>query len=146
MILIGDTGGVIAAFNRSSLLYASAREALFSSSSMIVAPLVLLELEHIMTRDFGRGAAYSVNDWLLKNAQSQRVMIPDVSEKDLRQARTVQNRYLDLELDLTDALNVVLAARYRTDCVLTTDERDFRAITPLTHHLAFRILPADTGQ
>lgn len=143
MILIGDTGGIIAAFNRGSAIYTAAREAMFSAPAMSVSPLVMLELEHIMTRDFGRSAAYSINDWLLKSAQSHRVVIPDVSATDLQQTRAVQNRYLDLELDLTDALNVVLAFRHRTNRLLTTDERDFRAITPLTHHTGFQLLPAD---
>jgi hypothetical protein len=39
----------------------------------------------------------------------------------------------------------VLADRYRTDRIFTLDQRDFRAITPLTAGIgAFRILPADT--
>ncbi|GAA4232966.1 putative nucleic acid-binding protein [Streptosporangium album] len=49
-----------------------------------------------------------------------------------------------LRLDLADAVGVVLADRYRTNRILTLDQRDFRAIEPLTHGLtAFHILPAD---
>ena len=43
---------------------------------------------------------------------------------------------------LTDAMNVALAAAYRTDAMLTTD-RHFRMIRPLTGHPAFRLLPDD---
>jgi len=39
-------------------------------------------------------------------------------------------------------VNVALAARYRTDAVLTLDRRDFRA-RPLTPHKYFRLLPDD---
>lgn len=59
----------------------------------------------------------------------------------LRVARRVQNRYLALRLDLTDATNVSLAERYETVAVLTLDRRDFRAISPLTGDAAFRLLP-----
>jgi hypothetical protein len=34
--------------------------------------------------------------------------------------------------------------RYKTDCLFTLDQRDYRAIEPLTPGLtAFRLLPAD---
>ena len=42
-----------------------------------------------------------------------------------------------------DAVNVALAAQYRTDAVLTLDRRDFRAMRPLTPHKRFRLLPDD---
>lgn len=52
-------------------------------------------------------------------------------------------RYASLQLDLADAVNVVLAARFQTNVVLTLDHRDLRAVRPLTHHAAFRLLPDD---
>ncbi len=52
-------------------------------------------------------------------------------------------QYADLELDLADALNVAVAADYRTNAVLTLDHRDFRAVRPLTSHDAFLLLPDD---
>ena len=49
-----------------------------------------------------------------------------------------------LMVDLADAVGVVLADRYRTDAIFTLDQRDYRAITPLTPQFAaFRILPSD---
>ena len=58
-------------------------------------------------------------------------------------ARLVQQHHAGLDLDLADAVNVALAAQYRTDAMLTLDRRDFRAIRPLTPHKWFRILPDD---
>lgn len=69
--------------------------------------------------------------------------MPTVSADLLRVARRVQNKYLAVRRDLTDATNVSLAERYETVAVLTLDRRDFRAITPLTGHAAFRLLPDD---
>ncbi len=63
---------------------------------------------------------------------------------DLVAAHEVRQKYEGLRLDLADAVGVVLADRYRTDRIFTLDQRDFRAITPLTKGLkAFRILPFD---
>lgn len=50
---------------------------------------------------------------------------------------------VDLALDLTDALHVVLSRVFQTNAILTKDHRDFRAIRPLTGQTAFCILPAD---
>ena len=72
-----------------------------------------------------------------------RVLVPEVSAATLRTARTVQDRYAELKLDLADSVNVVLAEKYETHTVLTLDRRDFRAIRPLTRHPAFRLLPDD---
>jgi predicted nucleic acid-binding protein len=55
----------------------------------------------------------------------------------------VQKQYASLDLDLADAVNVALAAQYRTDAVLTLDRSDFRAMRPLTTHEWFRLLPDD---
>ncbi len=55
------------------------------------------------------------------------------------QAQAVSRHYTDLEL--ADAVNVALAAEYRTDAILTLDRRDFRAMRPLTPHKWFRLLP-----
>ncbi|MEU0102863.1 hypothetical protein [Streptomyces sp. NPDC006267] len=63
---------------------------------------------------------------------------------DLRTAQEVRQKHEGLGLDLADAVGVVLADRYRTDRIFTLDQRDFRAMSPLTPGLnAFRILPAD---
>ncbi|MEP6814688.1 MAG: hypothetical protein ABI873_03950 [Marmoricola sp.] len=51
--------------------------------------------------------------------------------------------YLDLRLDLADAVNVAFAAQFHTNVVPTLDHRDFRAIQPLIDHRAFLLLPDD---
>lgn len=72
-----------------------------------------------------------------------RIEIADTTSTLLRRMLAVRRAYVDLNLDLVDAVAVVLAAEYRTDVVLTLDRRDFRAIRPLTGHGAFRLLPDD---
>lgn len=143
MILIGDTSGLIAAFNSSAPEHATARRVLQEAGSTVVSPLVLLEIEHVITRNANRDTAYGVNDWLLAQESAGRVEIGTVATELLRTARRVQRRYRDLRLDLTDAVNVALAERYETSDILTLDRRDFRAVAPLTRHPAFRVLPDD---
>lgn len=62
----------------------------------------------------------------------------------LTAAHEVQGKYAGLELDLADCVGVVLADVYQTDRIFTLDQRDFRAVRPLTAKFdAFKILPAD---
>jgi len=45
---------------------------------------------------------------------------------------------------ITDALNAVLADRYDTNEILTTDQRHFRVVVPPSRKFdSFRLLPAD---
>lgn len=71
--------------------------------------------------------------------------MPEITEDHLGAAQSVRVRYtaFDLDLDLADAVNVALAADYDTDAIPALDRRDFRAVRPLGHHKAFRVLPDD---
>ncbi|MBQ1157590.1 PIN domain-containing protein [Streptomyces sp. A73] len=143
MIVVGDTSGLVAALNASDPEHDAARTAMRQAALTVVSPLVILEIEHITTRNVDRRAAHGVNDWLLAQERTGRLTIPELSVDTLRKARMVQNRYAALRLDLTDAVNVVLAEAYDTEVILTLDRRDFRAVTPLTGNHAFRLLPDD---
>jgi predicted nucleic acid-binding protein len=90
---------------------------------------------------FGSRARTAIVDFIIDKLQQSRFQIPETGLETLTAARLVQQRYA--ALDLADAVNVVLAGRYRTDAVLTLDRRDFRAISPLTPHKWFRLLPDD---
>lgn len=143
MIVVADTSGLVAAFNTADPEHQPARSSLIGAALTVVSPLVLLEIEHVTTRNVGRTAALAINDWLLAQERTGRVAIAPVSATTLRTARLVQNRYAALRLDLTDAVSVALAEHYETDAVLTLDRRDFRAIAPLHGAPAFRLLPDD---
>jgi hypothetical protein len=54
--------------------------------------------------------------------------LPDLDIDDLRTARRVVARHQDLKIGMTDAVSAVLAERYDTNEILTTDQRHFRAI------------------
>jgi predicted nucleic acid-binding protein len=143
VILLGDTSGLVAAFNSADPEHAAARTALIGAALTVISPLVFLEIEHITTRNVSRQAALDLNDWLLAQERIGRVAVPTVSADVLLKARAVQNHYAALRLDLTDAVTVVVAERYETEVVLTLDRRDFRSVAPLTGSRAFRLLPDD---
>jgi uncharacterized protein len=143
VIVIGDTSGLVSAFNADDPSQSAARSAFQRASVTIISPLVFAEIEHIMTRNIDRNAAHEAIDWLLAEERTKRVLVPELPALVLRRARMIQGKYAALRLDLADSVNVVLAADYETDCILTLDRRDFRAVRPLTQHPALRLLPDD---
>jgi predicted nucleic acid-binding protein len=102
---------------------------------------VLTEVDHLAKARFGSQARTAIIEFIIDQLRQSRFQVPETGLETLTTARVVQQQYAGL--DLADAVNVVLAARYRTDAVLTLDRRDFRAISPLTPHKWFRLLPDD---
>jgi uncharacterized protein len=60
---------------------------------------------------------------------------------DIRNATAVIERHTDLGISLADASIVVLAARHKTQDVLTLDERHLRVLS--ANRKPMRLLPAD---
>ncbi|WP_306356030.1 MULTISPECIES: PIN domain-containing protein [unclassified Nocardia] len=139
---IADTSAIIAAYDRAAELHERSREFL-STSVAVVSPLVLDEVDHLLVARFGkdRRAADLVLDDLLTSAEEGAVLVPQVDRDDLRVAQRIIEHYRGLRLDLADAVTVVLAERYLTNDILTLDEKEFRAVRPLTPaHPSFRLL------
>jgi predicted nucleic acid-binding protein len=106
----------------------------------VVSPLVLAEIDYMVLDRVGVDQELAVIDDLTSGAYE----IADLDVDDLRTARGLAAQHRDLKIGITDALNAVLADRYDTNEILTTDQRHFRAVTPLSRRFdAFRLLPAD---
>lgn len=143
MIVVADTSGLIAAFNTGDPEHKAAAEALDSAGYVIISPLALGEIDHVVAVRATRAAADRVLNQLRVRVEAGRAHLAEMDAQVLGVALAVRRRYRGLDLDLADAVNVALAARYQTDTLLTLDRRDFRAVRPLTRHPAFRLLPDD---
>lgn len=143
MMLIADTSGIVAAFDRNAPEGPACRQLLQEAGTVILSPLVLAEVDHLSRARLGGQARTVILNLLRDQVSKLRFQIPDVGAETLATALAVIERYGDLDLDLADAVTVCLAADYRTDAILTLDRRDFRALRPLTTHKAFRLLPDD---
>ena len=146
MIVIADASGIIAASDRNARESAACREVLQQAGTVIISPLVLTEVDHLAKARFGSQARIVIIEFILGQARQSRFQIPETGLETLSTARLVQQQYAALGLDLADAVNVALAAQYRSDALLTLDRRDFRAMHPLTPHKWFRLLPDDLEQ
>ncbi|MFC9114892.1 MULTISPECIES: PIN domain-containing protein [Streptomyces] len=143
IIVIADTSGLLAALDSTHPEHEAANEAIMAAGLLVMSPLLLAELDHVATREFGRAVAVGAIDDLRRWMSRGRVVMPEITDDHLGAAQFVRARYKALDLDLADAVNVALAADYDTDAILTLDRRDFRAVRPLGRHKAFRVLPDD---
>jgi predicted nucleic acid-binding protein len=145
VIVVADTSGLLAAFDKSQAHHSGARSVLLSEH-LLISPFVLTELDHLVRRDLGFEAAMSIMDALAARMDTGQYRLASIHLADLQSAQQVRRAYLNLSLDLTDAINVVLADRHQTNLLLTFDHRDFRVVRPLGPRFAgFQLLPADVA-
>lgn len=143
MIVVADTSALMAAFDADQAEHQAALPIM--SERLLVSPLVMTELDHLIRRNLGFTATLKVAQALTDRVAAGLYRLATLSNDDLTQAAGVRTSYPSLELDLADAVGVVLADRYGTNEIFTLDQRDFRTITPLTPRFDhFRILPADS--
>lgn len=144
-VAIADTNGLYRLFTPKDPRHAAHREALARIGHLIVSPLVLAELDYLLTERVGVRAAMNALDFIARQAEARRFEIPE-TQPHLRSAMAVMRGYEDVSggkgVGLADAMNVALAAVFRTADMLTTDAH-FRMMRPLTAHSAFRLLPED---
>ena len=143
MIVVAGTSALFAAFDADQPQHEAAI-AVMQNETLAISPLVITELDHLVHRDLGFSAAMQVIDALTARMTDGQYRLAELKATDLVVAQSVRSKYEGLRLDLADAVGVVLADRYKTDRIFTLDQRNYRAIEPLTPGMsAFRILPAD---
>ncbi|TDC74099.1 PIN domain-containing protein [Streptomyces hainanensis] len=144
-VAIADTNALYRLFTPKDPHHEAHRKALAGTGHLVVSPMVLTELDYLLTSRVGTGAALNALEFIARQAESRRFEIPDAAPH-LRSAMAVMRGYADLDggrgVGLADAMNVALAATFQTADLFTSD-RHFRVLRPLTSHPAFRLLPAD---
>ncbi|MDL2077906.1 PIN domain-containing protein [Streptomyces sp. GXMU-J15] len=145
LVAIADTNGLYRLLDPNLTGHQEHRKALAATSHLVISPLVLSELDYLIATRAGARKALAAARFIERNVATRRFEVPPVSPH-LSAAIAVAEGYADADggkgIGLTDAMNVALAAAYRTDALLTTDHH-FRMVRPLTGHPAFRLLPDD---
>ncbi|GGT66009.1 type II toxin-antitoxin system VapC family toxin [Streptomyces purpureus] len=143
IVIVADTSALLASVDESHPAMEASRSVLEHAGLIVLSPLVLAEADHLLRRIAGAAVRQEFLDGIVEETRRGRVKLPEITGDVMAASRGVMRRYGALDLDLADAVNVVLASEFRTDAVLTFDRRDFRSIRPLTAHKTFRILPDD---
>jgi predicted nucleic acid-binding protein len=138
-LILLDASGLFAAINPDQALHEPARSALDAEPPpYVLSPFALAELDYLT---LSRGSV-APELALLRQVANEAYELASFDARDVAAAADVIERYRDLGIGLADASIVVLAGRYRTDRVLTLDERHLRTLrTPSGD--PFVVLPAD---
>jgi hypothetical protein len=139
-VIVLDTGGLYAFLDRDDADHEAASAAINADPGpFLLSPFVLAELDYLVARRLGVPAACE----LLDDVDNGVYTLVTFGDEDLSQAAMLVKQYADLGIGVTDASVAVVAARYRTVGLLSTDARHFRAIRPLRGGESFRLLPYD---
>jgi uncharacterized protein len=140
-VILLDTSGVLAALDRRSPSHAAVAAALVETAPpRLLSPFVLAELDHLLATRVGPHAHAAPLEDVVDGAY----VLEPFGANDVGHALAVMRRFAELQIGLTDASLVVLAARHDCGDVLTLDERHFRALRYGADQ-TFRVLPADGG-
>ncbi len=106
---------------------------------LIIPAPVTAEVDYLLGQRVGRGPQRN----FIADLAAGRFTVACLEREDYATVGELNARYADLELGLADCVLVVIANRYKTDRIVTFDERHFRVVTSLQGG-AFTILPADS--
>jgi uncharacterized protein len=139
-LIVLDTSIVLALMDEDEKQHERVREWMEGVSEVLcTTPLVLAELDHLVPRKGGPRATEALRASFESGAYTVEWWHSALDET-IEAAR----RYQSIELGLTDASLIVLAAHLQTTKIATLDERHFRAVQPLIGGPdGFTLLPAD---
>ena len=139
-MIVLDTSVVLAFMDRGDTDHERVREWMEGVEEELCAtPLVLAELDHLFPRQGGPRAAEALRASFESGAYTV-----EWWRSALRDTITAARLYEPIDLGLTDASLIALAAHLDTTRIATLDERHFRSVRPLGGRAeGFTLLPAD---
>jgi predicted nucleic acid-binding protein len=136
-VIVLDTSVVVAFMNRRDDDHEQVSAWMEATGEdLVTTPLVVAEIDHLVSRGGGSTAARAFYEDLATGAYVVEWWSEAMFE-------TVEAATRHQALGLADASLLALAARLETTRIATLDERHFRATRPLTGGAAFTLLPAD---
>jgi predicted nucleic acid-binding protein len=135
-----DAGPLVAFGDANDPHYAQIDKLLRTVDGPLIIPApVTAEVDYLLGQRLGRGPRRN----FIADLATGRFTVACLEREDYVTVGDLDARYADLGLGLADCSLVVIANRYRTDRIVSFDERHFRTVIPLRGG-AFTILPADS--
>ncbi|MGH3276685.1 MAG: type II toxin-antitoxin system VapC family toxin [Streptosporangiaceae bacterium] len=142
MTLIIDAAPLVALGDSRDPLHPWIREVLRAEQGELIVPApVSAEADYLIRT---RGTTEAARAFL-RDVAVGRFRVEGLTAEEHGVAARLDEQYSDLQLGLADASVVILAKRFRTTRLLSFDERDFRAVTPLGGG-HFTLLPRDEAR
>jgi predicted nucleic acid-binding protein len=139
-VIVLDTSVVLALVDASDINHERVQKWIEGvPDELCTTPLALAELDHMVPLKGGSAAAEAVREDFRDGAYTV-----EWWRSALFETIEIANRYESIDLGLTDASLIALAAHLETTRIATLDERHFRAVQPIAgEHERFTLLPAD---
>jgi hypothetical protein len=138
-LVVLDTSVVLAFMDRRDANHERVRDWIQTQAQeLTTTPLVVAELDHLVSRQGGPTAARALREDL-DNGAYLIEWWPTAIHETIAHAK----RHEAMDLGLADASLLALAAHLQTTSIATLDERHFRALKPTSGGEAFTLLPAD---
>ena len=135
--MIIDTSALLAYFDTDEPDHEAVAAVIDASDEpLVVSPYVVAELDYLVASRLGVTAELAVLAELIGGAWD----LSAIDNEGLSDARDVIERYADQRIGVADASNVVLAARHRTNTIVTLDHRHFDVLRALDGR-RFAVLP-----
>lgn len=139
MALVADSGGLYALYDADDSHHQAATRVVESERGVLLIPVVALgEIDYLLREFLGIQAELD----FLADIRSGAFQLEPFLPRDLDRSLELIEQYRDLDLGLVDTAVIATAERLGIQRILTTDVRDFRAVTPAGGR-AFELLPAD---
>jgi uncharacterized protein len=139
MTLIVDAAPLVALGDSCDPLHGAVADVLRTEGGDLVIPApVSAETDYLIRR---RGSAAAARAFL-RDVAAGRFRVEGLTADEHGTAARLDDQYADLDLGLADLSVMILAHRFRTRRLLTFNERDFRAVTPLAGG-SYTLLPRD---
>lgn len=136
-MIIADTSGLLALFNRREPAHSSVARALEQASDvLVVSPFVVAELDYLLATRVDVDSELAV----LRELASGAYELATIGAADLQACAEIVQRYRDQDIGVADASVVLLAERYQTRSILTLDRRHFDVLRP-SRGGRFRLIP-----
>ena len=138
-MLIVDAAPLVALGDSRDRLHDAVGDLLRAEEGDLIVPApVSAEVDYLIRR---RGSALAARAFL-RDVAAGRFRVEGLTADEHGTVARLDEQYADLDLGLADLSVVILAHRFRTRRLLTFDERDFRAVAPLSGG-SFTLLPRD---
>lgn len=136
-MIVADTSGLLALYNRAEPHHQTVKEAVAKAArTLIVSPYVVAEVDYLLATRLGVDAELAALEELSSGAYDLACLSP----AELRTIHDVVERYRDQAIGVADASLVVLADRFGTKDILTLDRRHFAVLRPMRGG-RFRLIP-----
>ncbi|MBO1415896.1 type II toxin-antitoxin system VapC family toxin [Streptomyces sp. FH025] len=120
-VAVADTSVLLAAFNRKDDLHTQGADALSLTRVLVVSPMVMTELDHLLTRRAGEAEAINAITRIGALAGQGFVVLPPADRRLYADAEQLLRQYQGHALGLADVVNAVLAWRLQRPAILSFD-------------------------